>query len=326
MVARYYAAGSGEEITAREAADGWRAVRFVPRVLRGAVEVDTTTTLHGTTYARSFGIAPTSLQRCADPRGELAMAEAAGEAGVPHVVSSNAGHLFSEIAAVGSPWWIQTYLTSRREDALPMIEAACAAGPEAVVLTVDTPVPGTKQAAGDADFVGVDLSWHRANYAGGVAPGQRGRWAGDLMPEDIEWLHRRTGLPVVVKGVLHQADALAARDAGAAAVWVSNHGGRQLDRAISTAVALTRIRAALGPSLPLYVDGGLAGGADVLAAHALGADAVFLGRLPLWALAADGRNGVLTCMNAVAEELDEALLLAGVGRPADAAEALEDPL
>jgi 4-hydroxymandelate oxidase len=297
-------------------------VRLAPRVLRGPVVVDTTTELLGATYARSFGIAPTSLQRCADPRGELAMAEAAGEAGVPHVVSSNAGHRFAEIAAVGAPWWVQAYLTVDREAALPMLDAACAAGAACVVLTVDTPVPGTKHGAGDDDFTGVDLSWHRANYVEGVAPGQRGSWAGDLVPEDIAWLAERTGLPVVVKGVLHPADAVAARAGGAAAVWVSNHGGRQLDRAVSTARVLPAVRRALGPEVPVLVDGGVRSGADVLAAHALGADAVFLGRLPLWALAAGAATGVLTCMNTVQQELLEGLLLAGVGTPRRAPEAL----
>ncbi|HWU20621.1 MAG TPA: alpha-hydroxy-acid oxidizing protein, partial [Nocardioides sp.] len=302
VVARYFAAGTGEEVTLDEATAAWRAVRFSSRVLRGAVEVDTSTTLFGTTYARSFGIAPTALQRCADARGELAMAEAAGQAGVPHVVSSTAGFRFSEIGAVGAPWWIQAYLRPDRDSALPMLEAACAAGAEAVVLTVDTPVPGIKYGAADADFAGIDLSWHRVNYPVQVASGQRGAWASDLGGADIAWLGERTGLPVVVKGVLHADDAVAARDAGAAAVWVSNHGGRQLDRAIDTATALREIRAAVGPDLTLFADGGIRHGLDVLAAHGLGADAVFAGRLPLWALAAGGREGVLTCMNRLAGE------------------------
>lgn len=326
VVARYFAAGSGEEISAGEAESAWRSVRFTPRVLRGAVAVDTTTTLFGTTYPRSFGIAPTSLQRCADPRGELAMAEAAGYAGVAHVVSSNAGHRFAEIGAVGAPWWVQAYLPADRSAVLPVLDAACAAGAECVVLTVDTPVPGAKRAVADDDFADIDLSWHRTNYPDGVAAGQRGSWAGDLSPEDISWLGDHTGLPVVVKGVLHPDDARAARDAGAAAVWVSNHGGRQLDRAVATAVALPAVRAAVGRDTQVFVDGGIRGGVDVLAAHALGADAVFLGRLPLWALAAAGAKGVLTCANRVQEELVEGLLLAGVGSPERAPETRVEPV
>ncbi|GAB4006540.1 alpha-hydroxy-acid oxidizing protein [Nocardioides ultimimeridianus] len=326
VVARYFAAGTGDEVTLEESTSAWRAVRFSSRVLRGPVTVDTRTTLFGTTYARSFGIAPTALQRAAHPRGEIAMAEAAGEAGVPHVVSSTAGHPFAEIAAVGAPWWIQAYVRADRESTLPMLESACAAGTEAVVLTVDTPVPGTKHGAADADFEGIDLSWHRVNYPEQVASGQRGSWASDLAGADIAWLQERTGLPVVVKGVLHPDDAIAARQAGAAAVWVSNHGGRQLDRAVDTATALRRIRAAAGPDLTLFADGGIRHGLDVLAAHALGADAVFAGRMPLWALAAGGGEGVLTCMNTLAGELDEGLLLAGVSTPGRAAEALHQPL
>ncbi|GAB3868294.1 alpha-hydroxy acid oxidase [Nocardioides maradonensis] len=323
VVSRYFAAGSGDEVTLGEATAAWRSVRFASRVLRGEVVVDTRTDLFGTTYARSFGIAPTSLQRCADPRGELAMAEAAGEAGVPHVVSCNAGHRFADIAAVGAPWWLQAYVSSDRSATLRMLDAAVAAGAGCVVLTVDTPVPGAKQGASDADFVDVDLSWHRTNYPSAPARGQRGAWALDLGLDDIGWLGERTGLPVVVKGVLHADDAIAAVEAGAAAVWVSNHGGRQLDRAVDTATALRSVRSAVGADCRVLVDGGIRSGLDVLAAHALGADAVFLGRLPLWALAAGGRKGVLTCMDAVASELEEGLLLAGVGTPRRAAEALQ---
>jgi 4-hydroxymandelate oxidase len=207
-----------------------------------------------------------------------------------------------------------------------MLDAACAAGAEAVVLTVDTPVPGAKYGATDADFAGIDLSWHRVNYPVQVASGQRGSWARDLTGADITWLGERTGLPVVVKGVLRPDDAVAARDAGAAAVWVSNHGGRQLDRAVDTATALREIRAAIGPDATVFVDGGVRHGLDVMAAHALGADAVFAGRLPLWALAAGGRAGVLTCLNRLTDELDEGLLLAGVGTPPRAHEALHSTL
>lgn len=320
---RYYEAGAGDGVTVAEAVAAWEAVRFTPRVLRDVRSVDTTTELLGSRFRQPFGIAPTSLQRCADPEGELAMASAAAAVGVPHVVSSNAGHAFADIAAAagGSPWWLQTYLTQRRDDSIAMIEAAAAAGASALVLTVDTPMPGTKRGVADADFADIDLSWHRVNYGGGVAVGQRGQWAADLAPDDVAWLRDRTGLPVVVKGVLHPEDARVCVEAGAAAVWVSNHGGRQLDRALPTAAALPAVRAAV-PSSPVYVDGGVRVGLDVLAALATGADAVFLGRVPLYALAAGGRERVVDVLETVAAELREGLLLAGAGRPSEAPAAL----
>ncbi len=308
---RYLMATAGEGITCRENAEAWRAVRFVPRVLRDVRELDLAVTLHGDRYHVPFGIAPTSLQRAADPAGELAMARAAAAAGVPHVVSSNAGHRFADIGRAGGPWWLQAYLTSERADCLPMLDAAVDAGARAVVLTVDLPFPGTKHDVGDDDFTGIDLSWHRANYDGRARSTQRGEWAADLSAEDIAWLGERTGLPVVVKGVLHPHDAVACLDAGAAAVWVSNHGGRQLDRSVSTARALPGVVAAVGGRVPVYVDGGVRGGADVLAALSLGADAVFLGRLPVLALAAGGEHLVGRVLGTLEAELSEFVRLAG---------------
>lgn len=308
---RYVMATAGDGITDAANAEAWRAVRFTPRVLRDVREVDLAVSLHGDGYRMPFGIAPTSLQRAADPAGELAMARATASAGVPHVVSSNAGHRFSEIGAAGGPWWLQAYLTAERAASLPMLEAAAAAGARAVVLTVDTPFPGTKRDVGDDDFGDVDLSWHRVNYAGQAHSGQRGAWAADLTPADITWLANRTGLPVVVKGVLHVEDAEACVAAGAAAIWVSNHGGRQLDRTVATAHALPAVVGRVGHRVPVYVDGGVRGGADVMAALALGADAVFLGRAPLLALAAGGEGLVESLLETVKAELEENLRLAG---------------
>jgi 4-hydroxymandelate oxidase len=310
-------ATAGEGITARANVDAWRAVRFTPRVLRDVRRLDVGVTLHGDDYRLPFGVAPTSLQRAADPQGELAMARATATAGVPHVVSSNAGHRFADIAAAGGPWWLQAYVTADREDCLPMIDAAVAAGARAIVLTVDLPFPGTKRHVADDDFAAVDLSWHRANYEGRARTTQRGEWAADLHPADITWLGERSGLPVVVKGILHPDDADASIEAGAAAVWVSNHGGRQLDRAVATGVALPSIVARVAGRVPVYVDGGVRGGADVMAALTLGANAVFLGRAPLLALAAGGEGLVASLLATVEAELGENLRLAGCRNAAE---------
>lgn len=308
---RYVMATAGDGVTSAENAMAWQRVRFMPRVLRDVRAVDLALELHGDAYRMPFGIAPTSLQRAADPDGELAMARAAAGAGVPHVVSSNAGHRFADIAAAGGPWWLQAYLTANRTDCLPMLEAAVSAGARAIVLTVDLPFPGTKHDVGDDDFGGVDLSWHRINYAGRAVSTQRGEWAADLTVSDIDWLAARTGLPVIVKGVLHPDDADAAVQAGAAAVWVSNHGGRQLDRTVSTATALPAIVTRVAGRVPVYVDGGVRGGADVLAALALGADVAFLGRVPLLGLAAGGGHLVEQILGALERDLVEFMRLAG---------------
>lgn len=308
---RYVMAAAGEGITDAANAEAWSEVRFTPRVWRDVRELDLGLSLHGDGYRLPFGVAPTSLQRAAHDDGELAMARAAAVTGVPHVVSSNAGHRFADIGAAGGPWWLQAYLTADRMASLPMLESAAAAGARAVVLTVDTPFPGTKHDVGDDDFVDVDLAWHRLNYAGLARSAQRGEWAADLTPSDIAWLRERTGLPVIVKGVLHPDDADAAVGAGAAAVWVSNHGGRQLDRAVATGKALPAVAERIAGRVPVYVDGGVRGGADVFAALALGADAVFLGRLPLLALAAGGEDAVGALLRTIERELEENLRLGG---------------
>lgn len=319
---RYFVAGAGDEVTAAEAVEAWHAVRFRPRVLRDVREVDTRTTLLGTTYRRPFGIAPTSLQRSADRRGELATAGAARATGVPHVVSSNAGHAFSEIAAVGAPWWLQAYVTEARDECLPMLEAAVAAGADAVVLTVDTPFAGPKHDLAETDFEGEDLTWHRVNYGAQVCEQRAGTWAHDLGPDDLAWLAERTGLPVVVKGVLHPDDARVCVEAGASAVWVSNHGGRQLDRALATAHALPQVATAVGADAQVYVDGGIRSGLDVLSALALGADAVFLGRVPLLALAAGGEETLTAVFETLGRELVASMRLAGLSGLREASDAL----
>jgi len=253
------------------------------------------------------------MQRAVHPQGERAVAEAAGRAGVLHVVSSNAGTRLSEIGASG-PWWLQAYVPPERELFLPVAEAAVAAGACAVVLTADTPYPGTKR-LDDDDWTGIDVSWWRSNYP----DADDGRWKAELTFDDIGWLREATGVPVVVKGVLRGDDAVRCLEAGAEAIYVSNHGGRQLDRAVSTAAALPEVVAAVGDRAEVYVDGGIRSGPDVLAALALGARGVFVGRPALWALGADGARGVERLLDELQAELTEALELAGCSTPEDAA-------
>jgi 4-hydroxymandelate oxidase len=202
---------------------------------------------------------------------------------------------------------------------LPVLEGAAAAGASAIALTVDTPFPGSKYATDDeSTWTGVDLSWWRVNFA----DPEFDRWAPDLGLHDIGWLQDRSGLPVVVKGVLRADDAQRCVDAGAAAIWVSNHGGRQLDRAVSTATALREVAQAVGERVEVYVDGGVRSGVDAMAALALGAHAVFLGRPVLHALAVDGAAGVERLLTELTTELTEVLHLAGCATPREAPDVL----
>lgn len=314
-VYRYFAQGAGEGVTAAEAAQAWRRARLVPRVLMDVTHVDLATRLLDTDVDTPVGIAPTTLQRAAHPDGEVAAAEAAAAAGALMVVSSNAGSRFADIAATGVRWWLQVYVTADRARTTEVVERAVEAGAQALVLTADTPVVARKEVGARGVWDVFDPAWVRANFGldGGEPDPGAGEKARDLGPQDVAWLAGRFDLPVVVKGVLHPADARRAVEAGARAVWVSNHGGRQLDRAVPTAVALADVVTELedGPDLQVYVDGGIRSGLDALVARAMGAHAVFLGRPVLWGLSAAGRAGVERVLGEVAADLREALALAG---------------
>jgi 4-hydroxymandelate oxidase len=303
----YVESGSygGESVS--EATAAWREVRFRTRVLRGRADPDLRTSLLGTEVASPLAVAPTSMQRAIHAQGERAMSRGAAEAGCLHVVASNAGTTFDLLAE--GPWWHQVYLPPERELFRPVLDAAVAAGARALVLTADTPSTGPKYAAEQGDWTGIDIGWWRANFP---EPKPEG-WADDLTPDDITWLRDHGGVPVVVKGVLRGDDALRCLDAGAEAIYVSNHGGRQLDRAVSTARALADVVDVVGKRAEVYVDGGIRSGLDALAALALGARCVLLGRPTLHALAVDGARGVHRLLTELTDELRGALELAGCG-------------
>ena len=319
-VHRYVEEGAGEEITVSEASAAWRRHRLLPHVLRDVTDVDTTTRVLGHDHALPLGIAPMTLQRAAHPDGEVAMARAAQQSGVPLVLSSNAGATFAEVGVTGVSWWLQLYLGHDRAEARELVARAVGEGAGAVVLTVDTPVVATRHRPDDVGEVWdeADPAWVGSNVTRtGVGPDARPK-ATDLGPRDVERLAREAGVPLVVKGVLRGDDARVAVDAGATAVWVSNHGGRQLDRTVATADALPWVSQAVGADAEVFVDGGVRSGLDVLVALALGADAVFWGRPAFHALAAGGPDEVSHGLRLHAAELVEALRLAGCPRPRDA--------
>ncbi|KQT89066.1 hypothetical protein ASG49_14635 [Marmoricola sp. Leaf446] len=314
-VLRYIGEGARDEVTLGEATAAWREVRLLPRVLRDVREVRLGGELLGAPTRSPFGVAPMTLQRAAHPRGEVAMAEAAGEAGVPLVLSSNAGSTFAEIGATGATWWLQLYMTPEREVAARLLDEAVRHGAGAVALTVDTPVVGTRypSPAGGRVWDVADPAWLGANLpeeGRTPDPAHRAK-AMDLAPADLAWLRERSGVPVVVKGVLRGDDAADAVEAGADGVWVSNHGGRQLDQAQATARCVARVREAVGDRATVLVDGGVRSGLHAAVGLALGADAVLLGRPLFMALAADGPDGVRRALALLHDELEETMRLAG---------------
>jgi 4-hydroxymandelate oxidase len=315
----YYAGGSGLERTLRASVEAWRQYWMAPRVLRDVSAVDTSVRLPGhppTLAATPVAVAPTAFQGLAHPGGELATAQGAAEAGALFVLSTRTTRRIEEVARVvagsGGAWWFQVYLMRDRDLTAGLADRAVAAGARALVLTGDTPVVGRKLRG---DSVATDALLH-ANMGPLTDPGMTGQ-AADVTFADIGWLTRLTGLPVLVKGVLRADDARACVAAGAAGVIVSNHGGRQLDGAMPTALALPAVAAELGRAAdgtgpgPVYADGGLRTGEDVLTALGLGAHAVFLGRPVLWALTCGGADGVRDLLTGLTGDLAHAMALAG---------------
>lgn len=316
VVFEYVAQGSRDGVARADNLAAWRALRLRPRLLRDVSDVDLRTDLLGAPAAVPWGVAPTSLQRAVHPDGELAMAAATAEAGTVMVVSSNAGTPFADIGRTGVRWWAQTYLPQDRSLAKSLLARAVDAGAEALVLTLDTPVVGTKYNRGPSVWDVVDPEIVRVNFEPGYDEAPGADKALDLGPADVAWLRETTGLPVVAKGVLRGDDALACLDAGASAIWVSNHGGRQLSRALATASALPEVVGAVDGRAPVYVDGGVRTGLDVVLGLALGADAVFLGRQPLFALVG-GVDGVRHMHADLREQVVETMRLSGCRTPAD---------
>jgi L-lactate dehydrogenase (FMN-dependent) and related alpha-hydroxy acid dehydrogenases len=313
----YLNRGSGDERTLHEAHNAWDRYRLRPRVLRDVSEVSTGLDLFGS-WRTPIGIAPTAFHALLHPEGEVATAAAAAAVGGPMVVSSRATRRIEDIAAaVGGPWWFQVYLMRERTITEALIQRASAAGATAMVLTVDTPYVGhrARSAALSRPLPLTDeqaLTNMRDHLPADVADiWQLIDQRADLALADITWVAEASHLPVIVKGVLRADDATACVDAGAAGVWVSNHGGRQLDRVVPTAAALPEIVAAVGDSVPVIVDGGVRDGFDALTALALGARAVMLGRPVMWALAAGGRDAVAAMLAELTAEFGHAMGLAG---------------
>jgi 4-hydroxymandelate oxidase len=318
----FFAGGSGRERTLRGNRRAWRELWLAPRALRDVSAVDTATELLGATVRTPVCVAPTAFHRLAHEDAELATAAGAARAGALFVLATRSSRRIEDVAAVlaaeGGTWWFQVYVMSDRELTERVVRRAVAAGARALVLTADTPVVGRKRRDSDAVASEADLLVNLEPLADLSMTAH----ADDLTFADIGWLSDvGGGVPVVVKGVLRGDDAVACAAHGAAAVIVSNHGGRQLDGAVPAALALPVVVAAAaagssadggrGARQPVYVDGGIRTGEDVLTALAHGAGAVFIGRPVLWALACGGAEGVRALLTGLTDDLAYAMALAG---------------
>lgn len=315
----YYAGGAGDEITLGENITAFHRYRLIPRVLRAVSSVDPSTSMLGTPVAMPVGIAPNAAHNLADPEGECATARAAAAHGLIMCLSTFSNRSMEEVAAASDgPKWFQLYVHKDRGVAKEMIERAVAAGYDAIVLTADLPVGGYRERELRTPF-----RQDKAQAFGNLTVDARGKSILELLDglvnsavtwDDLAWIKSVSGLPLVVKGVLAPDDAGRCVAHGADAVVVSNHGGRQLDRAIAAIDALEGVVDAVDGRCEIYLDGGIRRGIDVVTALALGAKAVFLGRPYLFALAVGGSAGVELCLSLLKAEVLNAMALVGADR------------
>lgn len=323
----YFSGGAADELTLHANQAAWQDLDLSPRVLCDLRGANTRTVLLGHTLAHPIFLAPIAYQRMAHPDGEVATGCAASAQQAGMVLSTQSSISLETVAqAIGrdadrGPLWFQLYLTHDRAFNLALVHRAEAAGFEALVVTVDAPVNGARDRERRTGFR-LPTGISAVNLEGlprrptPTLQAQQSALFDDLLQDaltwdDITWLLAHTRLPVLLKGVMHAADARQAHTTGVAGIVVSNHGGRTLDTAPSTAAVLPSIRDAVGADLPVLVDGGIRRGTDVLKALALGANAVLIGRPYLYGLANAGALGVAHVLRLLRDELEIAMALCG---------------
>ncbi|GIG52458.1 hypothetical protein Dsi01nite_104990 [Dactylosporangium siamense] len=307
--------GAGEERTLAGNRAAFDRTWLRPAVLTASVPRLATTIL-GREWAAPVGVAPLAYHTLVHPDGELATVRAAGAAGLPVVVSTFAGREFDELAeASAAPLWLQVYCFRDRDVTRALVERAARAGFEALVVTVDAPRLG-RRLRDERNGFRLPPGVRPANLPDGDYDSPSGHARTEFDPglgwEVVDWLRGLAGLPILVKGVLGATDAERALAAGVDGIVVSNHGGRQLDGAPPTLDVLPEVAAAVSGKVPVLLDGGVRRGADVVAARALGADAVLVGRPVLHGLAAGAESGVARVLEILRDELVDVMALAGI--------------
>jgi L-lactate dehydrogenase (cytochrome) len=341
----YTDGAAGEELSLRRSREAYARIEFQPRVLQDVSAVDTSTTVLGRRADLPLMFAPTGFTRMMHTDGESAVARVAARTGIPYALSTMGTTSIEQLAAAAPDGrrWFQLYLWRDREASRDFVVRARESGYEALVLTVDTPVAGARlRDVRNGLTIPPSLSL-RTFAEGALHPG----WWFDLLTteplefaslhrfegtvaelvgtmfdpaatiDDLSWLRSVWDGPLVVKGIQTVADARAVVDGGADAVIVSNHGGRQLDRAPTPLEALPAVVDAVGDRAEVYVDGGILSGSDVVAAVASGARAALVGRAYLYGLMAGGERGVQRAADILRQEVAGTLALLGVTRVSD---------
>ena len=336
----YTDGGADEEIALRRSREAYRRVEWNPTVLRDVSEVDTATSLLGTPSSLPLALAPTGFTRMMQHEGEPAVARAADRAGIVYALST-LGTTTPEDVAAAAPnlnRWFQIYVFKDRGLSRELLERASASGYSALILTVDTAIPGARLRDVRNGLTLppsltvktlLDMAVHPAwwfnlltteplefatlrNFDGTVAELVAHTFDPTLNWTDVEWVREHWDGPLVVKGIQSVPDAALAANRGVEGIIVSNHGGRQLDRAPTTFELLPHVVDAVGDRIEVYVDGGIMDGADVVAAVAQGATAAFAGRAYLYGLMAGGEHGVDRTLEMLGAGIRRTMQLLGV--------------
>lgn len=312
----YIAGGATDEISVDRNRRAYASWAFRPRVLRDVSVLDISTTVLGTKVNLPVLIAPCGGHKRAHPDGELATFRAAAACGTVLAVSANSNTSFEDLAkAANGHLWVQMYPFRNKEMTKEWLNRVKDNDYKAVVVTLDSQWPPKRER-------NIRNNYRRTrgvNYpaAGTDTPRPAGRAGEGSDPaatwQDLEWIKKAAGLPVVAKGVMTGEDVELCAEVGADGVIVSNHGGRHLDNTLATVEVLSEAVSAANGKLEVYLDGGVRRGADVVKAIALGAKAVFIGRPLFWGLAVDGENGVVRVLNILREEIE--ITMAKCGRP-----------
>jgi isopentenyl diphosphate isomerase/L-lactate dehydrogenase-like FMN-dependent dehydrogenase len=301
------AGGAETETTLRRNRRALRRLAIEQRVLVDVRQVDTSTTLLGTQLSLPIAVAPMGGLILFHPEGDVEMARGAAAGDALLFLSGATGWPVEAVAAASpGPKMFQLYHHGDRGWVADLLARVEASGYQSVTLTVDVQVYGRRE----RDI----LARYNPRAAMAKAPNPRGpdsSYQARLTWDDVEWLMKTTGLPVGIKGIMTARDARRATDMGVRLVWVSNHGGRQLDSTVATISALPKIVDAVAGRADIVIDGGFARGTDVIKALALGANVVAVGRALLWGLAADGAAGVARALEIFREELRTSMALAG---------------
>ena len=301
-----YASGAANDsLTLAANIDWYRKIFFRPRVLTGVKAVDVSTSILGQKFDVPFFNSPVSLLKLAHPDGEVAIAKATSAMGSTIICPTLASFSIDEMVGAlpkGHPFFFQLYVHQNRSLTRKLLESVCALKPQAIIVTVDLPVLGKREAnerheirvAQEASAETSAAAPKRGNSGQQQARAANAAIDPDLKWEDVDWIRDFTGIPVFVKGIQCAADALQAYQHGCAGIYISNHGGRAVDTAPPSILTLMEIQAACPEVLDkmeVFIDGGIRRGTDILKAICLGASAVCLGRPFFYALAY-GQEGV----------------------------------